>query len=202
MLASTCSIDAFSASFAYGSNKIKIPLLSLQVINLVCSFILGLSLLLGATLRHFLPKRLALTVCFFILFFIGVSKLLDSITKSIIRKHSDLNKQVKFSLFNFRFILQLYADPIEADIDGSRSISPKEAALLAVSLSLDGLAVGFGAAIGNVNVLAVIIASLITDMLAVLLGGYLGNKLAGSLNYNISWLSGAILIAMAFFKLL
>lgn len=201
ILASSLSMDAFAASFAYGSNKIKIPMLSVQIINIVCSSILGISLFLGAVVRQYLPGRVTVISCFVILFALGMAKLLDSITKTIIRKHTDINKEIKFSMLNFKFILKLYADPELADVDASKSISPMEAAALSVSLSLDGMAIGFGAALGSVNVLGVFLISFVTNVLAVILGCYIGNKLASKISFNLSWLSGAVLIILAAVKL-
>lgn len=201
ILASALSLDAFVASFAYGSKKIRIPFKSAQVINLICSSITGLSLLAGTILRQHIPGWLTVTVSFAILFVLGVVKLLDSITKSIIRKYNNLSKEIKFSLFNFKFILNLYANPEDADIDGSKTLSPAEAASLAVALSIDGITVGLAAAIGNVNGPAVFISSLVTGMLAVLLGGFAGKHVAGKASFDLSWLSGAILITLAFSKL-
>ncbi len=201
MLASALSLDAFIASFAYGSKKIRIPFKSAQVISLICSSITGLSLLAGTILRQYIPDWLTITISFVVLFILGIIKLLDSITKSIIRKYSNLNKEIKFSMFNFKFILNLYANPEDADIDASKTLSPTESASLAFALSLDGITVGLGAAIGNVNGLAVFICSLITDMTAVLLGSFSGNKAAKKISFNLSWLSGIILIILAFSKL-
>jgi len=140
-------------------------------------------------------------ICFAILIILGIAKILDSFTKSFIRKHKNLNKKIKFSFFNIKFILNLYADPEKADIDLSKILSPAEAVALAVSLSLDGLAVGFGAALGNVNGLAVFIFSLITDAFAVMFGCYIGNKIAKKVSFNLSWLGGVLLIALAVSKL-
>jgi len=120
---------------------------------------------------------------FAILFIIGAAKLLDSITKSVIRKHTNISKEINLSLFNFKFILRLYAGPEATDADVSESISTKEAA---VSLSLDGFAVGFGAALLGFNAWAVILFSLLTNGLALWLGSGLGNKAANSLRFNIS----------------
>ncbi|MCL2592851.1 MAG: manganese efflux pump, partial [Defluviitaleaceae bacterium] len=78
----------------------------------------------------------------------------------------------------------------------------KEAIVLAVSLSLDGFAVGFSAAMLGMNFLAVIIFTLIVDFIALLLGGWLGNKAANKLRFNISWLAGLILIGLAVVQLL
>jgi len=201
VLASALSLDAFVASFAYGSKKIKIPFKSAMIINLICSAITGLSLWLGTILRQYIPDLLTVMISFTILFILGMIKLLDSITKSFIRKHAEFNKEVRFSLLNLKFILNLYADPEKADIDNSKTLSPVEAASLAIALSLDGITVGLGAAIGNVNGLAVFIASLTTDLIAVLLGCYIGNKFAKKTPFNLSWISGVILIVLAFSKL-
>ncbi len=201
ILASALSLDSFVASFAYGNNKIKIPFLSVQVINTVCSSILGMSLLVGSIVRQYIPSWLTTSLCFTILFILGIVKLLDSITKSIIRKYSSVEREIKFSMLNFKFILQLYADPEDADVDQSKTISLAEAFSLAIALSLDGLAIGFGVAIGNINVLLVFIFSLFTGFIAIKLGCYIGNKFAKSLNFDLSWISGFILIILAFLKL-
>ncbi len=201
MLASALSMDAFVSGFAYGSNKIKIPMLSVQIINVICSSILGISLLVGTVLKQYIPSWLTLIICFVILFTLGIIKLLDSVTKSIIRKYNHLDKEIKFSMFNFKFILNLYTDPEEADVDASKVISPMEASSLAIALSLDGMAIGFGAALGDINALAVFLCSLVTDAAAVILGCYIGNKIARKLSFNLSWLSGVILIILAFLKL-
>ena len=201
-IALSCSVDAFSASFAYGGGKIKIPMLSNHIINLTCSLVLGASLLAGTLVRPFLPEMLTVWISFGILFILGSIKLLDSITKSIIRKYSGINRQIKFSMFNFKFILSLYANPEKADVDASRSISPGEAAALAVSLSLDGIGVGFGAALGSVSVWMVIAASLLFNMIAISSGCFLGERVSRRVPFNASWIGGAILIAMAFVGLL
>ena len=203
ILALSCSLDAFAASFAYGSNNIKIPWRSGHIINFVCVFVLGLALTVGAVMRRWIPEGLTIRLAFGILFIVGFAKLLDGITKSIIMRHSkhsgeSLEKEVRFSFLNFRFILKLYADPALADVNTDKVISPREAAALAVSLSLDGLAVGFGAALGSVSVPAVIIAAFGVNMLAIFAGCRLGKALARRLPFNISWLSGVILIVLAF----
>ncbi|MCL1832690.1 MAG: manganese efflux pump [Oscillospiraceae bacterium] len=99
-------------------------------------------------------------------------------------------------------IIKAYASPEDADADVSKSISAREAAILALSLSLDGIAVGFGAALAGVNAWAVIAFSLAMGLVALKLGSWLGNKAADKLPFNISWLAGIVLIALAVEKLL
>jgi len=201
VIAITSSIDAFSASFAYGSSRIKIPILSSLIITITCSLVLGVALFAGTYARQLLPEALAIWFSFAILFILGIIKLLDGITKSIIRKYSDIHKQIKFSMFNFKFILSLYANPEIADVDSSRHISPGEAAALAISLSLDGLAIGFGAALSGVNILTVIAASLIFNMIAISTGCILGERIARKVSFNPSWIGGVLLILIAFLRL-
>ena len=47
LLVSALSMDAFVASFAYGTSKIKIPFKSAIIINVVCSTILAIALFAG-----------------------------------------------------------------------------------------------------------------------------------------------------------
>lgn len=201
VLASSLSLDAFFASFAYGSNQIKIPFSSAVLIDLVCGYMFGASLFLGALLRPFLSPLLCRWICFLILFLIGLVKLLDHLIKALIRTHGGGSRDIQFSLLSLRFVLSVYADPERADVDRSKSLSFQEAFSLAFALSLDGMAVGFGAALGGGNSWAVFFSSLLTNGIALLLGARLGNRLAAALPFPLDWLSGVILILMAFFKL-
>jgi len=200
LLASSLSLDAFTAGFAYGTNKTKLPMLSVQIINIVCSATTGLSLLLGVVLKPYLPKELTFAISFSILFIMGLLKLLDSATKSIIRKQSSISKKIKGSLFNFKFILCIYADPEAADIDSNKTISSSESVLLALSLSLDGIATGFGAALADVNGVAVFLWSLITNVIFLLSGHFIGRKIASKVTFNLSWISGIVFIGLAISK--
>ena len=202
VIAVSISIDAFAASFAYGCKRIKIPMLSALIINLICTTIIVLSFLFGSLLIQYIPEWLASVLAFSILFAIGTVKLFDSITKSIIRKYTQFNKEIKLSVLNFKLVMRLYADPETVDVDVSKSISPREAAVLAISLSLDGLAVGLGAAMIGINGLILVAFTLITGLFALLLGGWAGNKAADKLRYNISWLAGVMLIGLAVMQLL
>jgi len=201
VLALFLAADAFTVSFAYGCKKIRLPSLSAHLINLICTGVTGLSFIVGAALAPFISSRFAVGISFSILMLIGIAKLLDSITKSVIRKHTDISKEIKLSLLNFKFILRLYADPEAADVDVSESISLREALVLAVSISLDGFAVGFGAALLGFNGWFLVLFSLIANGLALRSGAFIGNKAASRLPFNISWISGVILIVLAITQL-
>lgn len=202
ILASTLSVDAFVASFAYGSNNIKIQFPTILIISFVSSGILGIFLFLGGMIRQYLSPEISSVLCFMVLFLIGMTKILDNLMKSIIRRLGYLSKNIHFSFFHLRFILSVYADPETADVDRSNSISPVEACSLAIALSLDGMAAGFGAALGAVNGSAVFLASFFTNALAVVLGETIGIRVSSRLRFNVSWLSGVVLIALALAKVI
>jgi putative sporulation protein YtaF len=98
--------------------------------------------------------------------------------------------------------LNIYADPQKADSDYSRVLSSLEATSLAVALSIDGLGAGFGAGLVAVNLIEVVLFSLIFGIVSVMIGCYIGNKIAEKLTINLSWLSGILLILLGVLKLI
>lgn len=200
LLVTALCIDAFVASFSYGVNKIKIPFISALIISAVCSLLLALAIFVGVVARSFIPAQLAFGICFVILLVLGIVRLCDSILKNIIRK-SKIQKNIRFKFLNLRFILQIYADPEEADFNASRVLNPGEAVYLALALSLDGLTVGFGAGLVSSFPIFIVLFSLAINLAAVKFGCGLGSKVAEMLKLDLSWLSGAILIGLAFAKL-
>jgi len=202
VLTAALSVDAFAAAFAYGSNNIRIPARSLHAINFICAGFLTTSLLFGGVLSIWLPSGLAAGLGFAILFVLGFYKLAGGIVRMVVQRNRDFCRDVEFTAFDLKFILHLCANPQAADVDGSRVLTLGEAAALAVALSLDGLAVGFAAAMSQVNKPAVIACSLVVGFAALWLGSRVGNGVAKKLPFNLGWLGGALLMALAVFSVL
>ena len=118
LIISIC-LDAFFASIAYGTNKIKIPFISSFIISLIGALILGASLFFGSFIKKLLPGNLAIILSFLILFIIGIYRLFEGIFKTFIQKKRNLDKPLTFKLFDMRFVLQVYADETIADYDKS-----------------------------------------------------------------------------------
>ena len=201
LLAAALSVDALLASFAYGSQKIKIPAGSVCIISLICGGVLGLTLFLGTQAAALISDGLAAGLSFAILFGLGLLRVCDSSLKNWIRRSADRQGQIKFSLFHLKFILSVYADPKTADVDDSRSLSIKEAGALSVALSLDSIAAGLGAGLTGMGIPLSVGAIVLLTILSVLCGGRLGGKLAEKLKGDISWLSGGLLILLAVLQL-
>ena len=201
LLASAVSIDALLASFAYGSQKIRIPAGSLLIISLICSAVLGLTLFLGGVLAGWIDDGLASMLSFTILFGLGILRIFDSGLKNWLRRRGDLGGQIKFSVLNLKFILKVYIDPKTADIDGSRTLSPAEAAALALALSLDGVAAGLGAGLFGAGALLTVGTTFGLTAAAVAAGCRLGSRLTARFTTDVSWLSGVLLILLAVLQL-
>lgn len=195
------STDALIVSLAYGSNKIKIPWSSALIIAFICTGVLGLSLLICSLIKGFIPEGVLKYISFTILILLGLAKLMDNMIKALINKYTVIDKELKFTMFNLNFILNIYANPSEADLDQSKAISPKEALSLALALSLDSMAAGFGAGFGDINILSVILLSIILTVISVKFGEFIGNKISNKIPF-ISWLGGILLIIIAFLRII
>jgi putative sporulation protein YtaF len=196
------STDAFIASFSYGSNKIKIPFLSVQVIAFLSTGILGISLILGVFIMPYIPHELLRLISFLILLFLGIARLMDNIIKIIINKYLTVKKEIKFCMRNVNFILNIYANPDDADTDHSKTLSPREALSLGIALSIDSMAAGVGAALGNINIIAVLVLSIILSNLSIKTGELIGRKISDKAPVQISWFGGVLLIILAFLRIL
>lgn len=187
LLTLAISLDAFASGFAYGANKIRIPLRSILLITIIGSTFLGISLFFGAGIGQFVSPVVATVISSVILITLGLSKIFGGLIKNIISKRKNT-------------LLKVCAEPTSADLDKSKMLSIKEAALLAVALSLDALAVGVGAGITSLSLefyLIVIGLSLAMDVILMSLGVLLGTKVAKKTKVNLSWVGGLILIGVA-----
>ncbi len=201
LLVLALSLDAFVASIAYGTNKIKIPFTSMTIITIVCSMFLAASIFFGSLLKQLLPSNITIIISFIILMSLGIYYLFESLIKNFLEKKSDSNHKVKFKLFNIWFIIDIYIDETKADFDNSKILSSKEALYLAIALSLDSIAIGFGSGLGNVNYFHVILLSLVSGMIAIWIGLFIGRKFVEKSKLNLSWLAGIILMVLAVLKL-
>lgn len=200
ILVISISIDSFLASVSYGTSKIKIPLLSALIIDIVSCSMLGFSLLIGELFKGYIPLNIAKLTSFLLLFSIGVYRLFESILKSYIKRTSKNSSPLTFKIFDFKFVLQVYADETKADFDKSKTLSSKEAFYLAIALSLDSLAVGFSSSLISVNYIQSISFSLIIGFLSIISGSFIGLKFVENSKKDFSWISGVLIILLSFLR--
>lgn len=202
LLVTALSVDAFAASFVYGTDRVKIPAASVAVITALSTGILVLFLLFGKWFGCLIPAGLTSHLCFLILFILGFIKLFDSTIKSFIKKSVFFERKVSFSIFRLNVILTVYADPSAANGEDITVLSPAEALSLGLALSLDSAAAGFGAGMMVTHLPLAALLSLFLNTGAVLSGSCLGRSIARRSGFDLSWLSGLLLIGLAFARLL
>lgn len=191
--------DAFIAAAAYGAGNIRIPVISAFIISVIGTAVLTGSLLLSSALGGVIPENVCRWLGFALLLCIGIVSLCQNTLKALIRKLKG-DKRLSFRLFSINFVIEVYLDETKADIDCSKSLSCKEALTLAAALSADSLASGVGAGLCGVNILRTAVLSMLLGMAAVASGSAAGRALRKKA--ELSWLSGAFLILLAFSKLL
>lgn len=201
VLVTALSLDAFAASFVYGTDNVKIPTSSVAIITALSTGILFVFLILGSWFGAFIPARFTSALCFLLLFVLGLIKLFDGTLKALIRSSHTIQKKVCFSIASVNFILTVYADPSIANREDISVLSPLEALSLGLALSLDSAAAGFGAGMMTFHLPLTIFLSLLLNAAAVLLGSFLGRVLVKCSNLDLSWLSGILLMALAISKL-
>lgn len=195
------SLDAFIASIAYGMNKIKIPFISVLVIDIVCTIFLVVSVYLGEFVKHYLPENTTSIISFLILAILGSYYLVESIFESLMEDNVFTKKRIKIKLFDFRLTIDAYIDRIKSAFDDPKKLGPREAICLASALSLDSIAIGFSTGLGSVNLLLVASLSILFHLIAVKCGLTIGIKSVEKTKFNLSWLSGIVLITLGLLKL-
>ena len=202
LLVLSLCIDTIAASFAYGTNKIKISFISGTIISFISTAFLFLSLAIGSLFKSLIPPNLTSYLCFIILLILGITRLFEGILKNFLNKKAETAHHIEFKLFDFKLILNVYADATRADFDHSKTLSTKEAIYLGIALSLDSLVIGLGMALTTVNLIQILILYFILHEIAIFGGALLGKKCADTLDVDISWLSGFILITLAIIKII
>ncbi len=175
LLVTALSVDAFAAGFVYGVSKIKVPPLSIIIVTAISSLILVCSLLAGSLVSRLLPGNIPQHFSFLLLFILGLVKLFDRTS------HNEAET---------------------ADKNKDAILSPTEALALGAALSIDSLAAGIGAGIPAASIPTAFLASFLIGALAVLLGSILGRLISSHCRSNLCWVSGVLLILLAFMKLL
>lgn len=200
LLVAALCLDTLVAAFALGAQGIQVPGRSSAVIAALCTGTLAVSLGVGAMVHPWLPPRAGRCLSFAVLLCLGIARLLDGLVKDLLRRQGGPAADIRFHFLSFRFLLRIYADSSEADLDRSKALGPGEAAALALALSADGLAAGFGAGTGG-TLAGTLACSFLCNLGAVAAGSRLGRR-ASRGRLNLSWLAGTVLLALAAAKLL
>jgi putative sporulation protein YtaF len=176
MLGIAVSFDGFAAGFAFGLKKLRVPPLSLFIICGFSTAFVFISMQAGSLVSGLFSPVTASFIGGIILTFVGVfiiRQALEDKRETASGQNSERGKKAKCSPLSV--VLQ---DPLLADSDNSGAISAGEAILLGVTLALDALAAGFGAAMMGISPAAASLAVAVSKFVFVSAGLYLGKRYA------------------------
>ncbi len=188
LLVAAVSTDCFTAAVGIGSAGIKIPFRSTLIISSVGTLFLCISVGFAEMLSAVVPESICGIISAAALVSLGIFNLLKNYFGKLVSRK---NRSSPASL---------YFNGAAADTDNSKSISPKEAIALSIALSADSLVTGISAGLGKMNLPLLCIGAFLAGIAAVSLGWRLGKKIVSSLNLDLGWLCGAMLIILAFVK--
>lgn len=179
--------DMLLTAAAYGASGIRISLRAALILSGIGAAALTASMLSAKLLSCLIPAFWCRCAGAFILASLGVVSIFRSIARPPEEKATD----------NTPHFLDICRNTVNADADHSKSLSWKEASLLALALSLDSLGAGFGAGLQHTNPLWSGTFCLIIGFFCVTLGHRLGSRLHRKSGLSLDWLTGLLLIVLA-----
>lgn len=197
-LALVISFDTFLAAAAYRSGKIRIPLFSGIIIAAFSSASLGISLLLSELFSRIISTEICRIGGFIILSAIGIITIFKSLIRTLVRKLS-CRGELLLRPGTSGIVVKLYLDDTAADFDSSKTLSPAEAAALALAGSLDSVSTGLSCGFNGVNPGISAVFAFLAAVAALILGSFAGSRISNS-KHDLSWLGGAALMAFAIFQ--
>jgi len=113
----------------------------------------------------------------------------------------DLTVAVSMSILLMVGIYKIYDSLFNEKESGDlKNLSIKNACLIAIMLSVDGIAAGFGAGLLGltwISYLIIMSVSIALSTTLLLSGAFLGNKASKRTKLNLGWISGVLLIILA-----
>lgn len=197
-LAVIVSFDTLLAAAAYCNSGIKIPLISSAVINLICSAVLGISLCFSGFLSNYIPSSVCRICGCSIIVLIGLLTIVKSIARTLVKRVAERG-ELSVKLGKSPLALKLCLDDTAADIDHSKVLSASEAAALALASSFDSAAMGLSSGYSHISPLLAFVFTLICGFTAIHTGELIGKKIS-SLDHDLSWVGGILLIVFAFIE--
>ena len=196
LLAFSSSIDSLIIGIAYGVKQIRIKL----IINLIISIIVTLTTFLAMCLGHLIYDYIPTGICNYIgsilLIIVGLYILWDYYKKK--HKHTEENLIEFINSLDYDEIVELNKT---ADINGSGNIEISEAITLALSLSINNLALGIGASISGISIFLTTILTFVFSIITMSIGLKLGSRYLSKIFGEYSPLfSAIIIIAMGIFE--
>ncbi|OAT86394.1 manganese efflux pump [Desulfotomaculum copahuensis] len=170
LLAISSNLDNTGIGTSYGIRRIGLPFRSNLIVAIITTAGTILSMCMGSLVARYIPAHLAVLTGSSIIAGAGAWVILQSwrepdgpgapvsAKKPAPRPQEDENlpsrakKLVEFHIKSLGLFIQILREPWTADMDLSRKIEGREAFLLAIALTINNLAGGFGGGIVGIDI--------------------------------------------------
>ena len=191
------SIDSLTAGLTYGTQRVRIRFAAYFILTCVPAAFITAANRVGSYIFLFLPKSFLPILSFVLLTLIGLSKLSESLIRLLARKHPSLTRNWGCRIKQLHIIFTVYLSPEDANREDLQILSPKEALLLSLALSLDSVLAGMAFTTGPIPPAALFVLAALFNLLLFSVGYGFGHMVLRVLRIDLSWLSGLFLLLLA-----
>lgn len=200
ILAISLSLDSLGIGITYGLRKTTISNFSKVILFCVSLFITFISINIGNLLNKVLSSNVSNILGIIILISMGIWVIHQSLNKDVKLRKENRKKVYNLFIKSLGLTIKIIKNPIETDIDNSKTIDSKEAFILGLATSIDSMCSGIGVSVLGTSSFLFPILVACFQMLFISIGSLFGKKLVliSKLPTNIwSIISGIVLILIA-----
>lgn len=192
------TLDTIFIILGHSLKKIKFSFLNIFTISLVSSVMLLLSLLLSTYVSGFVSKKICDVISSILLLVIGFFNIFVYLLKCYLKKRKNSKSIIEFKASDVHFMINIFLENDDADINNDLVLSFKEALLLSIVLSIDGISTGVIIGLMGINVFIAFFISFIVQIIF----SYFGIALSKVVNKerDCTLINGIILIVLAILK--
>ncbi|MGL4522046.1 MAG: sporulation membrane protein YtaF [Bacilli bacterium] len=202
LIAIALSIDSASVGVTYGLRGLRVDVRTVLIISFCTAAVLWVAMSVGSLLAHIFHPDVATKLGGVILILLGAYVLYSFFfpkeSKPITMEPSIVN----FEIAMLGIVIQILRHPTEADVDRSGTISPIEAFLLGLALSLDSFGAGLAAAMMGIEPFLLALSVGVMSFIFLSFGLLIGRWGQGhSWMERLMFLPGVLLILMGVLRL-
>ena len=202
ILAISLSIDSFGVGITYGVRNTKIPLFPKLILFFISFLAVFCSVYICNILLNFFPIFFSKIFGTFLLIIMGIFIIYQSQNKKA--KKTLKPKVYNFFIKSLGITIKIIRNPLNSDLDDSKTIDCMEAIYLGIALSIDSICTGIGLSLLGTNSILFPCMVATCQIMFLSLGNILGKKIkSASLLPENCWslLSGILLILIGLLKL-
>lgn len=191
------SIDSLTAGLTYGTRRVRIKLPAYLILICVPAAFITAANRIGSYIFLLFPKAVLPVFSFTVLAVLGCSKLFESLLRLLAHKYPSLSRNWGCKIKQLNIIFTIYLSPEDANQEDLQILSPKEALLLSLALSLDSVLAGMAFTTGALPLATLFLLASLFNLLLFAAGYGIGLLATTVLRVDLSWLSGLFLLLLA-----